>query len=109
MVEGERMPPDVEPTPLACPACKAVLSASEVISNCTGYWRALEVTNFRCPHCQDRTEVQVRPGRLAWGYSYAAGTVHFCAMIECVVDALDVVQDTEGLSVSLGEQHWHLR
>ena len=93
---------------LTCPACKADLAPHEVLDACRGYWVALRSSNFSCPHCKNSTEIQLQSGLLSWGYSYAAGTVHFCAMIECPLEELQVELLQGGAIVSLGGRSWRL-
>jgi hypothetical protein len=96
-------------TSLACPACKQGLAPSQLLDACDTYWSALDVVNFTCPHCNATSEAQLRPGAIHLGYSYAAGTVHFCAMLEHEVPGLELYASAEQLNVELGSLRWTIR
>jgi hypothetical protein len=95
--------------PLNCPACKQGLTAQVFLGACRKYWTALQVVHFACPLCEGVTEAQLRPGMILLGYSYAAGSPHFCAMIEVPVDELQVEAGLNEVTARLGAQSWTIR
>ncbi|HEX2735836.1 MAG TPA: hypothetical protein VHM70_29755 [Polyangiaceae bacterium] len=90
-------------SPLGCPSCKAALSGQQLLEGCEGYWTALGVSRFTCPHCQSATEVQLENGRVTWGYTYAAAAPHFAGMIECRMDGLSVEETDGGVELQLDD------
>lgn len=91
-----------------CPACKQAVPAARFLDACSGYWAALELVHFTCPLCNSVTETRLRPGAIEMGYTYAAGSAHFCSMIEVSVPGLEVQADTGEMTIELGEQRWNI-
>lgn len=96
-------------SPLDCPACKQPISPAQFLGACSGYWAALEVVHFTCPLCKGTTEARLRPGVIELGYTYAAGSPHFCAMIEVPVADLEVQSGPNEVTAELDGQRWTIR
>lgn len=93
-------------TTIDCPACKQGISASEFVAACSHYWKSLDVVRFKCPRCSEETEACIETGRISLGYTYAAGSPHFCGMVEVDVDGLEARHAGDDLRVQLGDQEW---
>jgi hypothetical protein len=97
------------PEPITCPVCKQEVSAAQLLDSCSRYWAALQLVHFTCPLCNAVTETQLRSGAIHMGYTYAAGTVHFCAMLELAVPGLDVRGGSDEVTAELGDRKWTVR
>jgi hypothetical protein len=87
---------------IQCPSCKQGISPGEFIGACSRYWRELNVVRFVCPLCQKSTEACIESTRISLGYTYAAGSPHFCGMEEFQVTELHAWPQDEGLMVRMG-------
>jgi hypothetical protein len=99
------MDPMKSPT-IDCPACKQGIAIDEFIAGCSHYWKSLDVVQFKCPRCHKDTEACIETDRVSLGYTYAAGSPHFCGMIEVEVDGLEASHVGESLTVQFAGNEW---
>jgi hypothetical protein len=93
-------------TTIDCPSCKQSISISEFVAACSHYWKSLDVVRFKCPRCHEDTEACIETGRVSLGYTYAAGSPHFCGMVEVDVDGLEARHTGDALTVQLEGKEW---
>lgn len=105
---GKPLGGPMNPQTIDCPSCKQSISAIEFVTACSHYWRALDVVQFKCPRCQKDTEARIEAGKIWLGYTYVAGSPHFCGMVEVEVDELETRSDGADLTVRIGEEEWTL-
>lgn len=82
-----------------CPSCLKSLSTVDFIAACSRYSAAVDAVCFTCPHCHCATDARIRDSCISLGYIYAAGSFHFCGMVEIATEELTVQRDGDTLLI----------
>src|SRR5262245_43740155 len=98
----------MQPAAIECPSCKQGIAVEAFLSACSHYWWSVNVVRFTCPACDEKTDARIESGRISIGYIYAAGSPHFCGMVEVSVDGLATWEDGEDLAAELGPGTWRI-
>jgi hypothetical protein len=87
-----------------CLWCKSDFEPRELLALSNLFWPEINVVVTRTPCCDKPEEVRVETGRITLGYSYGAGSAHFCGMIDIEIDGLTVVLTSETIQISFAGQ-----
>lgn len=96
------------PSTLACRRCGHQPSPAEFLDGLKAWWPKVPVLIHLCTQCGEREEVQIEPDLVLFGYVYAAGTAHFCAMERCEIPGLGVGGREQDLLLTLADRQWRL-
>lgn len=91
---------------ISCPSCHIAIDACAFLAACSSFWADVDIVQFTCPACHARTEARLEHAQISLGYVYAAGSAHFCGMVELPIDGLRVWRDGADLAVELGGATW---
>ena len=83
-----------------CPFCRQPLIVERFLKSAV-YWLSQGMGEGECPCCHTRTEFKMEDGKLELGYTYAAGTVHFCGMEQISAPGLRWVRVGDSVGVEL--------
>jgi len=85
---------------IECPSCSAEVSVAEVLAGASKYWSVVRAAlHCRFPCCGAINEAQLMSEKISMGYLYAAGTAHFCGMVDYEVPGMTVARCENGLKV----------
>jgi hypothetical protein len=70
--------------------------------------RSVDMVTAKCPNDGKPLEYRLEYGALRFGYTYAAGSLHFAPMIDCPCEGLEVERGNE-LTIRYGEREWIVR
>ena len=87
---------------LTCSKCGNDPTPERFITGLTIWWPWVDTARHVCPACGFVEDVQPEPGRIVFGYLYAAARAHYAAMEEVAVPGLIVRRMADGLRVALG-------
>jgi hypothetical protein len=87
---------------LRCERCGHEPTPESFVAGLTVWWPDLRVARHVCPTCGFVEDVQPEPGRIVFGYIYAAATAHYAAMEEVSVEGLTFGSGAGGLRLVLG-------
>jgi hypothetical protein len=65
-----------------CKLCGGKYSISNVVTRIKYYWKNVDVFVSSLPCCDATAEIRITSTKIIEGYVYAAGSPHFCGMIE---------------------------
>jgi|SRR3954468_5632109 hypothetical protein len=89
------------PAQVTCPSCNQPLDAEAFVNACLRWNANADYVQIQCPACARTAEARLETGLLTFGYTYAAGTVHFAGMEPVPLSTLVVGRAPEGLEITL--------
>ena len=92
---------------ITCPGCQSVYDITDVLRNAKYYWENVNIVVAENPCCQKREEVRIQTGKAIRGYVYAAGSPHFCGMVDYKVKGL-TLNTKSPYSFTLNEQNYEI-
>lgn len=96
-------------TEARCPHCEHELTAVALLANAPSYSRSLGLAVADCPGCGQGLEFRPRTGRLAVGYTYWAGSMHFEEVFEIAARGLECREEGDALVCAYRGQVYRLR
>jgi hypothetical protein len=94
---------------LRCPSCKGEITTRVFLENCRDYFDTTHTVTFHCPLCDQSTDARIGSGRISFGYLYAAGSPHFCGMIDVSVEGISLERADDGIAVVLDQTRFEVR
>ena len=91
-------------TKLPCPACRKAHLLSALFRERATWWREVEVVVTNSPTNGDCLEARVETGVVTFGYTYAAGSLHFAGMVRVEAAELEVEPGDTLLLIVNGEE-----
>lgn len=93
---------------MKCWKCKRDYNVSDYFDGVRVWWPSIDVLQRECGNCGHKEEMRLESGKISFGYIYAAGTAHFAAMEEVMIEGLEVTRLGSALEVRLDGKVWNV-
>jgi hypothetical protein len=93
---------------IACPMCREWFSPASFFPCCRTLWPEHDLAVFVCPRCQKESALQLWPGEVRFGYTYAAGEMHFATVFTYQVPGLLRDAAIDHFALELNSDRWSI-